>query len=304
MGRRASESSDARPPGRSPDGGFAFAQSDFLAYRDGSPPSVPNQSAAMPRARFRPCIDLHEGRVKQIVGGTLDSATESLKTNFISDRPASWFAERYAADGLKGGHVIQLGPGNRDAARAALAAYPGGLQLGGGVTAENAAEWLEAGASHVIATSCLFDREGRFQPEQLERLVAAVGRERLVVDLSCRRRGDAWIVAMDRWRTLTDLPVAPETLDALAGSCDEFLVHAADVEGKCRGIDGELVALLGAWGKRPLTYAGGASTLADLELVDRLGGGRVDLTVGSALDLFGGTGVRYEDCLAFNRLGS
>lgn len=253
------------------------------------------------RARFRPCIDLHEGRVKQIVGGTLDSATESLKTNFVSDRPASWFAARYAADGLRGGHVIQLGPGNGDAAREALAAYPGGLQLGGGITAENAVEWLAAGASHVIATSFLFDREGRFQPSRLERLVAATGPERLVVDLSCRRRGDGWAVAMNRWQTLTDLSVTPDTLDALAGSCDEFLVHAADVEGHCRGIDGELVALLGSWGKRPVTYAGGAASLADLELVDRLGGGRVDLTIGSALDLFGGTGVRYEDCVAFNR---
>lgn len=255
------------------------------------------------RAQFRPCIDLHEGRVKQIVGGTLDSATEELKTNFVSDRPAAWFAARYAADGLRGGHVIQLGPGNEAAAREALAAYPGGLQIGGGITTENATAWLEAGASHVIATSFLFDREGRFQPDRLESLVAETGRERLVIDLSCRRRGDAWVVAMNRWQTLTDLAVDAATLDALASSCDEFLIHAADVEGQCRGIDGELVALLGAWGERPLTYAGGASTLADLELVDRLGQGRVDLTIGSALDLFGGTGVRYEDCVAWNRGG-
>ncbi len=255
------------------------------------------------RAQFRPCIDLHEGRVKQIVGGTLDSATEELKTNFVSDRPATWFAARYAADGLRGGHVIQLGPGNETAAREALAAYPGGLQIGGGITTENAAAWLEAGASHVIATSFLFDREGRFQPDRLERLAAETGRERLVIDLSCRRRGDAWVVAMNRWQTLTDLAVDAATLDALASSCDEFLIHAADVEGQCRGIDGELVTLLGAWGERPLTYAGGASTLTDLELVDRLGQGRVDLTIGSALDLFGGTGVRYEDCVAWNRGG-
>lgn len=253
------------------------------------------------RAQFRPCIDLHEGRVKQIVGGTLDSGTEALKTNFVSDRPASWFAARYAADGLRGGHVIQLGPGNSAAAREALAAYPGGLQLGGGITAENAVEWLEAGASHVIATSFLFDKEGRFQPDHLDRLLAATGRERLVIDLSCRRRGDGWIVAMNRWQTLTDLAVTTETLDALAGSCDEFLIHAADVEGKCQGIDADLVSLLGSWGKIPMTYAGGASSFADLELVDRLGGGKVDLTIGSALDLFGGSGVSYEECVAWNR---
>jgi phosphoribosylformimino-5-aminoimidazole carboxamide ribotide isomerase len=253
------------------------------------------------RARFRPCIDLHEGRVKQIVGGTLDSATETLKTNFVSDRPASWFAARYAADGLLGGHVIQLGPGNTEAAREALAAYPGGLQLGGGITAENASGWLEAGASHVIVTSHLFDGEGRFQPDRLARLVAEVGRERLVIDLSCRRRGDDWIVAMNRWQTLTDLRVDAATLGALAASCDEFLIHAADVEGMCQGIDGELVKWLGDWGGIPMTYAGGASSFADLLLVDRLGGGRVDLTIGSALDLFGGDGVRYEDCVAWNR---
>jgi phosphoribosylformimino-5-aminoimidazole carboxamide ribotide isomerase len=253
------------------------------------------------RARFRPCIDLHEGRVKQIVGGTLDSATEALKTNFVSDRPASWFAARYAADGLRGGHVIQLGPGNTEAAREALAAYPGGLQLGGGITAENASGWLEAGASHVIVTSHLFNGDGRFRPERLERLVAEVGRERLVIDLSCRRRGDEWIVAMNRWQTLTDLRVDAATLDGLAASCDEFLIHAADVEGRCQGIDGALVEWLGAWGGIPVTYAGGASSFADLVLVDRLGQGRVDLTIGSALDLFGGDGVRYEDCVAWNR---
>ncbi len=253
------------------------------------------------RAQFRPCIDLHEGRVKQIVGGTLESSTETLKTNFESDRPASWFAARYAADGLRGGHVIQLGRGNTEAAREALSAFPGGLQLGGGITAENASEWLESGASHVIATSFLFDHEGRFQNDRLAQLLAETGRERLVIDLSCRRGDGGWIVAMNRWQTLTDLPVTPETLDALAGSCSEFLIHAADVEGKCEGIDADLVAMLGAWGRLPMTYAGGASSLADLELADRIGGGKVDLTIGSALDLFGGSGVRYEDCVAWNR---
>lgn len=253
------------------------------------------------RAQFRPCIDLHEGRVKQIVGGTLDSSTEALRTNFVSDRPASWFAARYAEDGLRGGHVIQLGPGNDAAAREALAAYPGGLQIGGGIVPENATRWLEAGASHVIATSCLFDREGHFDSGRLAALVAETGPERLVIDLSCRRNGDSWVVAMNRWQTLTDLEVTAETLDGLAESCAEFLIHAADVEGQCRGIDEDLVALLGGWGGRSLTYAGGASAFSDLALVDRIGHGQVDLTIGSALDLFGGSGVRYEDCVAWNR---
>lgn len=253
-----------------------------------------------PHTRFRPCIDLHEGRVKQIVGGTLDSATERLRTNFVSDLPPSWFAERYARDGLRGGHVIQLGPGNEEAARSALAAYPGGLQIGGGIAPGRAEKWLAAGASHVIATSCLFDAAGRFQEQQLAALVAETGAERLVIDLSCRRRGDSWIVAMNRWQTLTDLAITESTLDALASSCAEFLIHAADVEGKCEGIDEDLVSFLGRWGRRPLTYAGGASSLADLDRVERLSGGRVDLTIGSALDIFGGTGVRYEDCVAYN----
>ncbi len=253
-----------------------------------------------PRTRFRPCIDLHEGRVKQIVGGTLDSATETLRTNFVSDLPPSCYAERYARDGLRGGHVIQLGPGNEAAARSALAAYPDGLQIGGGIAPGRAEKWLAAGASHVIATSCLFDTEGRFQEPQLAALVAETGADRLVIDLSCRRRGDSWVVAMNRWQTLTDLEITESTLDALASSCAEFLIHAADVEGKCEGIDEELVTFLGQWGRRPLTYAGGASSLADLDRVEQLSGGRVDLTIGSALDIFGGK-VRYEDCVAYNR---
>lgn len=255
------------------------------------------------RARFRPCIDLHEGRVKQIVGGTLDSGTEALRTNFVSDRPASWYAELYAKDALMGGHVIQLGPGNEAAALGALSAYPGGLQIGGGIRPETASKWLDAGASHVIATSCLFDGSGRFLEDRLDALVEEAGKDRLVIDLSCRKKENGWVVAMNRWQTLTELPVTPGTLDKLAASCAEFLIHAADVEGMCRGIDEALVTLLGEWGGIPITYAGGASSLDDLELVDRLGNGHVDLTIGSALDIFGGSGVRYADCVAWNRKG-
>lgn len=259
-------------------------------------------SSGPARTRFRPCIDLHEGRVKQIVGGTLDSATESLRTNFVSDLPPSWFAERFASDGLRGGHVIKLGPGNDGAAREALAAYPDGLQIGGGITDENAAEWLDAGATHVIATSFLFDGEGRFHEERLRRLVRAAGWMQLVIDLSCRRAPEGgWVVAMNRWQTLTDLTLDHATLDGLAESCAEFLIHAADVEGRCEGIDEELVAMLGGWGRKPVTYAGGARSLADLERVEALSGGKVDLTIGSALDLFGGSLVRYADCVEFNR---
>ena len=251
--------------------------------------------------RFRPCIDLHNGVVKQIVGGSLRDEGPGPVENFVSEKPSHWFAEKFREDGLTGGHVIQLGPGNREAAREALAAWPCGLQVGGGISAENAAEWVDAGASHVIVTSALFDADGMFLPERLESLVQAVGRDRLVIDLSCRRVGGGWTVAMNRWQTLTDLEVTHEVLDRLAGQCAEFLIHAADVEGLCRGIDEELVAYLGAWGKLPITYAGGAATMDDVRAVDAASKGRVDVTVGSALDLFGGKGIAYEELVAWNR---
>ena len=251
--------------------------------------------------KFRPCIDLHQGKVKQIVGGTLTADGAGTRTNFTSEHPADWFAARYRDDGLTGGHVIMLGPGNETAARTALAAWPGGLQVGGGIRPGTAAAWLDHGASHVIVTSALFDAEGMFQETVLRELVAEVGRERLVIDLSCRRTGDGWVVAMDQWRKRTEMAVTAATLDRLADSCAEFLIHAADVEGLCQGIDAELVSLLGGWGKLPVTYAGGARSLDDLRLVQELSGGRVDLTIGSALDIFGGSGARYADCVAFNR---
>lgn len=249
---------------------------------------------------FRPCIDLHEGKVKQIVGGSLGDDPAALRTNFVSDRPASWYAKRYRRDGLKGGHVIMLGPGNEAAARDALAAYPGGLQVGGGINAHNARDWLEAGASHVIVTSWVF-RAGELDFDRLRALGAAVGKPRLVLDLSCRRRGEDYVVVTDRWQTFTKLALSRATLEQLAACCAEFLVHAVDVEGLCRGVDLELVKKLAEWSPLPATYAGGARSLADLEEVTRVSGGRVDLTIGSALDLFGGTGVRYADAVAFNR---
>ena len=266
---------------------------------------------------FRPCIDLHKGKVKQIVGGTLDSG--GLKTNFVSDKSAAWFAELYRRDGLEGGHVIMLGPGNEPEARAALAAYPGGLQIGGGLNTDNARGWLDAGASHVIVTSWVF-REGRVDWERLAELVRVIGRERLVLDLSCRWkhltqslspsdgervaegrvRGDYFVVT-DRWQKFTDVTLSAETLKKFSTSCAEFLVHAVDVEGMCRGIDDELVEKLGAWSPIPVTYAGGANSIVDLETVTRLGQGKVELTIGSALDIFGGSGIRYADAVAFNR---
>ncbi|HWN95386.1 MAG TPA: phosphoribosylformimino-5-aminoimidazole carboxamide ribotide isomerase [Methylomirabilota bacterium] len=249
---------------------------------------------------FRPCIDLHEGKVKQIVGGTLNDRGAGMRTNFVSEKSAAWFAELYRRDGLKGGHVILLGPGNERAAREALNAYPGGMHLGGGVNLDNARAWLKAGASHVIVTSSVF-RDGRVDWDRLQQLVTAIGKQRLVLDLSCRKREGEYFVVTDRWQKFTKERISEELLSRLATSCDEFLVHAADVEGLCRGIDDELVAKLAEWTPIPTTYAGGAKSLADLEEVTRVGQGKIDLTIGSALDIFGGHGVKYSEVVEFNR---
>jgi len=249
---------------------------------------------------FRPCIDLHEGKVKQIVGGSLSGDPAALRTNFVSEQPARWFAELYRRDDLRGGHVIMLGPGNETAAREALAAFPGGLQIGGGLNADNARPFLDAGASHVIVTSWIF-REGQLEEERLRQLTAALGKKRVTLDLSCRRKEGDYFVVTDRWQKFTALKVEERTLRELARWCDEFLVHAVDVEGLCRGVDLELVERLGRGSPIPVTYAGGARALRDLEDVAQAGAGRVDLTIGSALDIFGGNGVRYEEAVAFNR---
>ena len=248
---------------------------------------------------FRPCIDLHDGQVKQIVGGTLSASGDGLRTNFVADQPAEFFAARYRDDLLIGGHVIKLGPGNDAAARAALAAWPNGLHVGGGISADNASAWIAAGAEKVIVTSWLFPA-GKFAEERLTTLVSRIGRERLVIDLSCRRQGSHWLVAIDRWQTITEFALTPASLALLAASCSEFLIHAADVEGLCKGIDGDLVAFLGQHSPIPCVYAGGGKDIRDLMEVDRLSNGRVDLTFGSALDLFGGSLVRYADCVAWN----
>ena len=267
------------------------------------PPPKLDRLAKRPYARrvFRPCIDLHEGRVKQIVGSSIDDARPgALRTNFVSEKPPAWYAELYRRDNLRGGHVIKLGQGNDDAAREALAAWPGGLQVGGGVTADNAAEWIDAGASHVIVTSWLF-RDGKLDEDRLKQLGQAVGQARLVLDLSCRRRGDEHFVVTDRWQTFTELRVNADTLGSLAKWCDEFLIHGVDVEGLAQGIDETLVRLIAGHSPIPATYAGGARSIDDLRRVTELGQRRVHLTIGSALDIFGGDGVRYEDAVAFNQ---
>ncbi|MCD8336738.1 MAG: phosphoribosylformimino-5-aminoimidazole carboxamide ribotide isomerase [Lachnospiraceae bacterium] len=245
--------------------------------------------------RFRPCIDIHNGKVKQIVGGSLRDQGDKARENFVSGKNADYYAKLYQTDGLRGGHVILLNPvsspyyeATREQALRALAAYPGGLQLGGGVTPENAALFLDAGASHVIVTSYVF-REGRIYFENLERLVQEIGKERLVLDLSCRKKDGEYYIVTDRWQKFTEVLLNQQTLDELSEFCDEFLVHAADVEGKSAGIEVPVAKLLGSWGKLPVTYAGGVGSYEDLHLLCETGEDRVDVTVGSALDLFGGS---------------
>ena len=252
----------------------------------------------MAMTKFRPCIDLHEGKVKQIVGGTLSD--EGAEENFVSKKSPSWYAEKFRDSDLNGGHVIQLGPGNLHAAREALAAWPGGLQVGGGVSLENAGEWIEAGASQVIVTSWLFDQDGNFLGERLKALAEEIGKDKIVVDLSCREVADGWRVAMNRWQTITEMVIDLDIIDHLSQYCAEFLIHAADVEGQCSGVDVPLVELLGQWTGCPITYAGGVRGLEDLKLINEASAGHLDATVGSALDLFGGSGVTYDELLAWN----
>jgi phosphoribosylformimino-5-aminoimidazole carboxamide ribotide isomerase len=251
--------------------------------------------------RFRPCIDLHQGKVKQIVGSTLSDRPGAVPvTNFESERLPAWFAGQYCNDGLSGGHVIMLGPGNEEAALSALAAFPSGLQVGGGIRPENARQFLDRGASHVIVTSYVFSG-GEVQWLRLGALEKMIGKGRLVLDLSCRKRSDnTYAIATDRWQNTSAIALSYELLARLAGHCDEFLVHAVDVEGMRRGIDAALVAFLADASPIATTYAGGIRSIEDLEQVKTTGRGRVDATIGSALDIFGGE-CAYADVVAWHQ---
>lgn len=253
---------------------------------------------------FRPCIDIHNGKVKQIVGGSLKDEGNFAKENFVSGQDAAFYARLYQKEGIKGGHIIMLNHKDsvyyeetKQQALSALHTYFGGLQVGGGIHAKNAEEFLAAGASHVIVTSYVF-QNGYVNYENLERLKKEVGKEHLVLDLSCRKWEDSYYIVTDRWQKFTEERITEQLLDCLMGYADEFLVHAVDVEGKASGIEWELAEILGNWAKIPITYAGGIGSFEDLQQLKQAGHGKLNVTIGSALDLFGGS-MEYQKVLEY-----
>ncbi|MCR5784136.1 MAG: phosphoribosylformimino-5-aminoimidazole carboxamide ribotide isomerase [Eubacterium sp.] len=250
--------------------------------------------------QLRPCIDIHNGKVKQIVGQSLRDAGSSAQANFVSEHSADYFALMYKEDNIKGGHIIMLNKAGSEyyektkaQALFALSAYPMGMQIGGGINADNAEEFLKAGASHVIVTSYVFS-DGKINMKNLEKLKSAVGKEHIVLDLSCKKKGENYYVVTDRWQNFTDTVLSTKTLDSLTDYADEFLIHAADVEGKKAGIDKDVLKILSTYDKKPVTYAGGVSSLDDIETIKNFGSGNVNVTVGSALDIFGGS-LSYKE---------
>lgn len=245
--------------------------------------------------KFRPCIDLHDGKVKQIVGDTLNAGQDGLIENFVSEYDSVYYAQLFKRDQLTGGHVIMLGKGNEQAAIRALQAFPGGLQIGGGINRNNALHYLDKGASHVIVTSAIF-QDGKLNHEELEHLVSIVGKERLVIDLSCKEKDGKWFVMTNQWKTFSDFEVNEQNIHYLEQYCAEFLIHAVDVEGKQSGIQESLVRSLSEWVRIPTTYAGGARSIDDLFRFYELSQGKLDITIGSALDIFGGS-LPYEEVI-------
>ena len=257
--------------------------------------------------RFRPCIDIHNGKVKQIVGGSLRDEGNQATENFASEMDADYYADLYRKDSLKGGHIILLNPPSSEyykktleQAEKALRAYPGGMQIGGGVTAENASDYIEKGASHVIVTSYVF-KGGKIRWDAMEKLKREVGKEHVVIDVSCRKKDGQYYIVTDRWQKFTEVALSPQILDELAEYCDEFLIHGVDVEGKGAGMDDGLVRMLGEWDGIPVTYAGGIGSPEDLERFEKESRGKIDFTIGSALDLFGGK-IPYEYCKTVNNV--
>ncbi len=247
------------------------------------------------KMELRPCIDIHNGKVKQLVGESVQDQGDRASENFVAREKADWFARLFRDKNLKNGHVILLNhrdspyyEATKQQALEALRAYPGGLQVGGGITAENAAEYLDAGASHVIVTSYVF-QNGMISFENLYRLVETIGRKRLVLDLSCRKKDGRYYIVTDRWQKYTKVALSEDIFTMLASFCDEFLIHGVDVEGKRNGVEEELIEMLGRWNQIPITYAGGIRSFADIDRIRKAGNGRIHITIGSALDIYGGS---------------
>ena len=244
--------------------------------------------------KFRPCIDIHNGKVKQIVGGSLTDYKDKAQENFVSEKDSRFYAEMYKRDGLTGGHIILLNgkdspyyDATKEQALLAIESYRGGLQVGGGINVNNAKSYLEEGASHVIVTSFVF-KDGNINYDNLIRLSRVTGKDRLVLDVSCRKKDGKYYIVTDRWQKFTDVALSEDVFYRLADYCDEFLIHAVDVEGKANGIEEELAEMMGKLAGFKMTYAGGISTMKDIEKLKSLGKGAIDFTVGSALDIFGG----------------
>ncbi len=251
---------------------------------------------------FRPCIDIHNGKVKQIVGGSLTDEKDYAKENFVSEMGAGDYASLYKKKGLYGGHIILLNAKDSEyyekdlqQAKEALQEWPQALQIGGGITSENAKSFLEMGASHVIVTSYVFV-DGEIRYDRLDELVKQVGKEHLVLDLSCRKKEDEYYIVTDRWQKFTKQPLSRELIEKLSSYCDEFLVHAVNVEGTGTGVDEELLQLLAMESPVPITYAGGIGSMKDIETIDKIGNNKINFTVGSALDLFGGT-LKFDEII-------
>lgn len=253
--------------------------------------------------KFRPCIDIHNGAVKQIVGGSLKDKDNFAVDNFVSELDGAYYGRLYKSYGLSGGHIIILNPegsefyeADKQQAFKALESYEGGLQIGGGINDKNAGQFLDKGASHVIVTSFVF-KGGIVNFDNLARLEKAIGKDKLVLDLSCRKRDGEYYIVTDRWQKFTDTKLDAKTIDMLSGHCDEFLIHAVDAEGKANGIIKDIAVSMGEYCNVPSTYAGGISCYDDLKKLLEYGRGRIDFTVGSALDIFGGS-------MSFEKLAS
>lgn len=253
--------------------------------------------------KFRPCIDIHNGKVKQIVGSSLKDENDKAVENYVSEKDSSYYAQMYKRDGLTGGHIIRLNSAGSEyfeatkrAAVMALGTYYKGMQIGGGINADNAKFFLENGASHVIVTSYVF-KNGKIDYENLSNISNTVGKDNLVLDLSCRKKDNRYYIVTDRWQNFTEVYITDKVLDELAGYCDEFLIHAVDVEGKASGIEKGLAETLGGWNSIPVTYAGGISSFEDISELEKYGNGKLDFTIGSALDIFGGE-MAYNDIVS------